>query len=232
MSKVLRAAAVAAALVGLAVLGVGPASAADPTPTPSAMPTGYACLEQSAGYAPSGVCQLIVLKAQAVCRGNVPWLDYALEPQGTPNTTTTLVWGDPNGVHDTMAGLPLSGSVMWPGVVVDAQGNAVDWPGWTLVNGVWVQHDQWDWVRPQVQVTFQVNPTATITAVYPKETAPCADPPHTQVLAAPDQPSTAVLAATGTSNAEPLLLTAAGVLLLGSVLLAMRAAMRRRTATR
>lgn len=198
-----------------------------PAATPA--PSGYACLEQKAGYAASGVCQLVVLKAVAVCRGNAPWLDYAVEPQGTPNTTVTLVWGDPSGPHSfTQANLPLTGSVLWPGAVVDSKGNATDWPGWSLVNGQWVQGDEWNWVRPTVPVQFKVNPEATVTVSYPPEGAPCADPPRSEVLAAED--STVVLAATGASDAGPVMLVAIGVLLLGSLLLGLRVIVRRRAA--
>ena len=206
-----------------------PSTSANPSATATAGPSGYACLDQKAGYAASGVCQLVVLKAVAVCRQGAPWLDYAVEPEGTPNTTVTLVWGDPSGSHSfTQANLPLSGSVLWPGAVVDSQGNATDWPGWSLVNGQWVQGDEWNWVRPTVPVTFQVNPEATVTVTYPPEQAPCANPPRSAVLAAED--STAVLAATGSSDAGPIMFIAIGVLLLGSLLLGVRVAVRRRAA--
>lgn len=230
-----RSVAVAAVLL-TTLAAAGPAMAADSPSTPATSspaatpgPSGYACLDQEGGYAASGVCQLVVLKAVAVCRQGAPWLDYAVEPQGTPDTTVTLVWGDPSGPNSvTQANLPLSGSVLWPGAVVDAQGNATDWPGWHLVNGQWVQGDDWNWVRPTVPVTFTVNPQATVTVTYPPETAPCADPPRSEVLAAED--STAVLAATGTSDAGPVMLVAIGVLLLGSLLLGLRVIVRRRAA--
>lgn len=226
MVKLVRIAGAAAMLLVATLFTAGPAAAAvDPSPSAD----GFACLEEDDGYAADGVCQLTVLEAQTVCRGDVPWFDYSLEAEGTPNTTATLVWGDPNGTHVTMSDLPLTGSVMWPGVAVDAQGNATDWPGWRLVNGVWVEGDEFDWVRPTVPVTFEVNPTATITAQYPAATAPCANPERTVVSA--DDPKSAVLAATG-SNAQPLLWAAAGVTLAGALALALRATLRRRAATR
>ncbi len=225
MSRLTRRATAVAALLVVSVMTAGPALADDPTPTPSpstsAGPTGFACLDEKAGYEVSGVCQLIVLKAETVCRGDVPWLDYSLEPEGTPNVTTTLVWGDENGKHYTMADLPLTGSVMWPGAEVDADGHATDWPGWSLVDGVWVEHDEWDWVRPQVQLTFHVNPTATITAYYPEAAAPCAGPPTTEVLAEGDAEGSAVLAMTG-SDVLHLGMAAAALVALGGVLLLVR----------
>jgi hypothetical protein len=205
-----------------------PAASSSPSPTGH---TGYACLDQQEGYAPSGVCQLVVVKAVAVCRDGAPWLDYAVKPEGTPNTTTTIVWGDASGPHSlTQASLPLTGSVLWPGVVRDSQGNVTDWPGWRLVNGQWVQGDEWSWVRPTVSVTFHVSAQATVTVAYVPDQAPCANPPTAVVLA--DTGGSAVLAATGASDAEPLMLVGVGVLLLGGALLTVRALLRRRDSAR
>lgn len=224
--KLLRTAGVAAVLLVVALFGAGPAAgapSADPT-TPG--PTGYACLDEENGYAPGGVCQLSV-RAHAVCRGDVPWLDYTLIPEGTPNTTATVTWINPGGADVVQSGLPLSGTLLWPGAVV-ANGKAVDWPGWSLVNGQWVEGDEYDWVRPTVQVLFQVNPETQIAVSYPEATAPCAGPEVSVVEADEDS---VVLAATG-SDVKPLLLAGSGLLLVGAVLLAVRAASRRRAAQR
>ncbi len=224
--KLLRTAGVAAVLLVVALFGAGPAAGAPSDDPTTSGPTGYACLDEDNGYAPPGACQLLV-RAQAVCRGDVPWLDYTLTPEGTPNTTATLTWINPNGADIVTTNLPLSGSVMWPGAEVDANGNAVDWPGWNLVNGVWVEGDAFDWVRPDVQVLFQVNPETQIAVHYPEATAPCAGPEISVVKA--DEDASVVLAATG-SDIKPLLLAGSGLLLVGAVLLAARAASRRRTA--
>lgn len=227
-----RSVAVAAVLLTTVALA-SPAMAADPpassSPSPTAS-TGYACLDQENGYAPSGVCQLIVLKAEAVCRNNAPYLDYAVQPEGTPNTTVSIVWGDPSTANTvTQSNLPLSGSVLWPGTVLDSQGNVVDWPGWSLVNGKWVKGDQWDWVRPTVPVTFKVNPEATVTVTYPPDQVFC-NPPQSEVLAAddPTPPTSAVLAFTGAGDATPLFYVALGGLLLGALLVLIRILVRRR----
>lgn len=221
--KLLRAAGAAAVMLILGLLGAAPASAIV-TPTPSA--TYYACLDEE-GYAPDGVCQIVV-EAQTVCRDDLPWLVYDVQTFGTPSTTVTLTWQNPGGPDLVMADRPLSGSVLWPGAEI-VDGVATDWPGWDLVDGEWVEGDEWDWVRPSVDVLFQANPESTVTAHYPEATAPCADPDISFVSA--DDPGTAVLAATG-STVQPLLLAAAGALLLGSVILAVRAAARHNTAGR
>jgi hypothetical protein len=56
---------------------------------------------------------------------------------------------------------------------VDENNQPLDWPGWRLENGVWVQGDEWDWVRPNVQVQLDVNPEATIVLGYPPATPTC-----------------------------------------------------------
>ncbi len=230
-----RSVAVVAVLLASVALA-GPAMAADPSSSSSATPTGptgYACLDQEAGYAPSGVCQLVVVKADAVCRNNAPYLDYTVQPEGTPNTTVTIIWGDPStGNSVTQSNLPLSGSVLWPGTVLAPDGTVVDWPGWRQVDGQWVRGDQWDWVRPTVPVTFDVNPKATVTVTYPPDQVFC-NPPISEVLAADDPtPTSAVLAFTGAGDVAPLLYVALGVLVLGGVLVAVRIMVRRRGATR
>lgn len=228
-----RAGLAAVALVGALMLGASPASATvTPTPTPTPTPTGFACLDGEDSYGARGVCQLTV-KADTVCIGDLPYLEYTLEALGTPNTTASAVWGDPNGTHHTMTDLPLSGRVLWPGAVEGPNGEALDWPGWTLAPDgyTWVEHDEWDWVRGGVPVTFQVNPSAQIIAVYPEATAPCADPPTTVVSAAdePGDPQTAVLSATGSESLR-VALAAGGLLIAGGLILFVRSSLRRRAA--
>ncbi len=226
-----RSVAVAAVLLTTVALA-GPAMAADPPassdPSSSAS-TGYACLDQQNGYAPSGVCQLKVLTAEGVCRNNAPYLDYAVQPEGTPDTTVSIVWGDPTTANTvTQSNLPLSGSVLWPGTVLKSDKTVADWPGWSLDNGTWVKGDQWDWVRPTVPVTFKVNPEATVTVTYPPDLS--CNPPLSEVLAAEDAtpPTSAVLAFTGAGDATPLFYVALGGLLLGALLVVIRILVRRR----
>lgn len=233
MVKLLRAAGVAVALLVATLVGSVPAQAATPAPG-----TGDACIDQKAGYETSAVCQLVVLEMTPVCRDDVPWLKYALKPDGSPDLTASITFGNPAGQHVTYANLPLSGEILWPGAVIGSDGKPTDWPGWSLVNGGWVQSDEFSWARPSVQVLFQVNPEAQLVATYPPATVGCSpNPPNTQVLAvddpaAPSSVTSVVLAETGAAGTTQLLLVAAGVLLLGSLLLGFRAAARRRAALR
>ncbi len=70
----------------------------------------------------------------------------------------------------------LKGRVVFPGAEVDAQGNAIDWPGWKFENGLWVTDPSDARLREGLKVVVEVNPTAEGTVSYPPATAPCADP--------------------------------------------------------
>ncbi|MEV7973416.1 hypothetical protein [Cellulomonas sp. NPDC089187] len=151
-------------------------------------PNTTACVQPADGYAPRGVCQLILERARAACVGGAPVLEYAVRPEGTPNTTVTLTWQNPGGADVVYSGLPLSGRVLWPGVVIEA-GQVVDWPGWTRqADGSLTPGDQDDWVRPRVALLFQVNPSVATVVAYPSEAAPCANPDQTTTPEGQDDP--------------------------------------------
>lgn len=236
----------ALALAGPAAAAPAPALAAPAVVEPVPDETGpapdpdTACANPSGGdgYAPGGRCELVLVRAAGLCLGDAPVLDYAVEPYGTPNDTVTITWVNSAGESLVQSGLPLSGRVYWPGTVIQ-DGKVVDWPGWTLTPaGTWEQHDAYDFTRPNVQVSFEVNPTASTTVSYPPPTSACAGPPSesgvlgvtttSQVLAAPGVQS-AVLAASG-ANSWPLLAAAGVAVLLGSgmVVLSVRRAHRPR----
>ena len=211
-----------ALLVGLFVAGPAAASSLSATSSPSPTP----CPTDRADYAAPGVCQLVAT-VTPVCTDNVPLLQYSLQAMGTTLTTATITWVHSGGTDVVLADQPLSGTLLWPGTVLDAQGHAVDWPGWTQQSdGTWTRGDAFDWARQPVQVVFQVSPSTTATVSYPDFGGAC-DPVNSEVLAAEDvTPVSAVLAATG-SNVGPYALGGAGLVLLGAVLLVIRSAMRR-----
>jgi len=238
MSRLRRGAVAAllAALVGLFV--AGPSLAADAgtsTQGTTATATGepqFGCLGATDSYGAPLPCQLSVRVLEPVCDNDVPYLSYSVATQGTPNTTVTITWLNPGGQDVVYANLPLTGRVLWPGAVVDAQGNPVDWPGWRkLSDGTWVEGDEFDWVRPSVQVHFKVNPEATVTVAYPPATPTCsANPPTSQVLAdnPSGSPTSAVLAATGAGDTTPLVVAGLGLVLAGAVAVALAFVSRRR----
>jgi hypothetical protein len=100
-----------------------------------------------------------------VCQHDVPWLTYSVTG-ADPGATVTITWVDPADPASNVVqtDLPLSGKVLWPGTVLDSHGDPVEWPGWRPVGGVWVQGDEWDWVRPSVQVIVSVSGSGSLDA--------------------------------------------------------------------
>jgi hypothetical protein len=229
MSRLVKAflALVLALLVTVAVPAV--ATAADPPPTDDG------CAAQAAGeYSPPEPCELNVGVLEPICDNDVPRLRYFIDVVGSPNTTVKITWINPDGPDYVQSGQPLSGTVLWPGAV-EVNGEAVDWPGWTVLpDGTWVEGDEWDWVRPSVDVRFEVNPEATVTVAYPPSTPTClTNPPASEVLA--DNPdvdnpdsSEPELSATGT-DALPLALAGGALVAAGAVALAVTLRHRRTT---
>jgi hypothetical protein len=113
----------------------------------------------------------------SACEADVAYLDYAIEVEGTDHDTVTVTWINPDGDDVVETGLPLSGRLRWPGAVADEGGQGVDWPGWRYEGGEWVEGDEYDWVRPQVDVRFEVNPNVLVTTVYPPSTPDCSTNP-------------------------------------------------------
>ncbi|GCE77171.1 peptidase [Cellulomonas biazotea] len=226
MSKVLRACA-AALLAASAVLGVPAVASAAVAPSPSPSGPLYGCLGDTDEYGAPLPCDLTVTLLQPVCDNDVPKLSYAVDAKGTPNTTVTITWVNPSGASVVQSGLPLTGTVLWPGAVVGPDGKGADWPGWTqLADGSWVEGDEFDWVRPSVTVNFAVNPEATMSVGYPPSSPQClTNPGGSEVLAAPV--SNQVLSATG-SEAGPLLWIGGALLVVGAGVVTVVTIQRRR----
>lgn len=212
MNRWMRALTVLALTLSGAVLSAGAASATPTELTP--------CEAEAQGYAPSTPCQLTV-DTQTQCRNNVPMIGYRAVAEGTNATTATITFINPNGDDIVLTNQPLSGTVLWPGATVDANGNPTDWPGWTqLASGEWVEGDEFDWARPSVTMTFQVNPVAQAVVAYPVATAACVAGPTggtssagvTQVSAVSTSVST--LSSTG-ATVTPLLAIAGGLVVVG-----------------
>lgn len=178
------------AAVGAALLLAAPSAHADDSYVP-----------------PEPTIDLTVLSP--VCDGDVPYLEYAVDVTGTDNDTVTITWQNPTGDDVVQSGLPLSGRVIWPGAVVGPDGRGADWPGWRLEDGEWVEGDEFDWVRPSVEVLFEVNPEAVVSVDYPPSSPDCAtnppgesEPPPAQQVSNPETSASSDapgLAATGTT---------------------------------
>lgn len=124
---------------------------------------------------------LIVDSVSSFCHLDAPYLYFELVPQNFTSTgPVTITWLDDN--HDVILvqNYPsLSGSVLFPGAEIDANGYGIDWPGWLLINGEWVQGDDgFQGVRPVASIEFTVNPTVAAIVDYPPATSDCAPFPN------------------------------------------------------
>ncbi|MFC0644486.1 LPXTG cell wall anchor domain-containing protein [Cellulomonas phragmiteti] len=214
-----------AALV-LAATGLAPAATA--APLAATVVTGDDCTRGTDEYGAELPCEVEVTVLSPVCDNDVPKLRYAVTPIGSDRNRVTITFVNPGGADVVYADQPLTGTVLWPGAVQDSTGKGVDWPGWRLEGGTWVVGDEYDWVRPSVEVSFQVNPAASAVVGYPPSSPVCLTGPERSdvLVAGDDAPAAAgtasaagyraeVLSETG-SSAGPLALIAGGLLLAGA----------------
>ena len=121
--------------------------------------------------------------ANSFCNNDAAYVKYNLASANfdTNGYTLAVKWIDNAGkVIATQTGLPLNGQLLWPGVVLDNSGSVIDWPGWILVNGQWIEgSDGFETLRPTATLVFSVNPTDTLVVNYPPPSPYCnANPPQ------------------------------------------------------
>lgn len=159
---------------------------------------------------------MIETTIESICRNNFPYLRFnvlpnfaitkvvlnwltvtdnnASTPAGTLVSSTEYNVSDLEYDSDTNS---YSKTVLWPG----ANDSAVnpDWPGWVLVNGIWTL-DPLDFggnLRPNANVTIEVNPTSSSDTAYPPSSPDCdPNPKNGAVLGA----STTTLQSTGSNQ--------------------------------
>ena len=112
------------------------------------------------------------------CIGDAPYIFYSIDALGfTPVTTPTIKLLDKDGnlvaTHNVTT---FSGRLLYPGALVDAEGNAIDWPGWKFENGLWSIDESDAFLRDGLHVVVEVNPTAEADVTYPPATEACANP--------------------------------------------------------
>lgn len=199
MKRLLRLIAATSLALGSVVAFSGAASAA---------PT----CDDGSGYGSGGVCG-ISAEVKAVCTGDLPTLTYTTT--GATGTTVTVTFVNPSGTSTVYTNQPLSGSVVWPGTVVN-NGKVTDWPGWTKgSDGKWTKGDAYSWALNNVQVIISDGADAATVASYP--TVGCA-PTNTVTNIESEKPPTAVLASTG-ATVGPLLGIAAALIVIGTAVL-------------
>lgn len=207
MNRVFR----ALAAVGLALAGAV-------VTTQSAVADEPDCTVDGQDYVPGGPCEM-ELTVTPTCARQVPLLTYAVVVEGSSARTTDIIWHNVGGADVVLTDQPLSGSALWPGTVLDGDGRATDWPGWTWDGSEWVTGDADDWAAGSLQVTFSVSPSATATVTYPMGCGPTTTSGGggTNVGSGPE---VAELSQTGTT-AAPLVGGALGLLGLGALLVAL-----------
>lgn len=130
---------------------------------------------------PPGGSSLQIDAVRPVCVADAPYVQYAVLPIGfTFDGTATLTFTSPSspGFSETVNVTSLRGQVLYPGASVDANGNPTDWPGWRFdeEEQLWVEDPSDAFLRTDLYVTIEVNPSATAKVEYPPSTASCADP--------------------------------------------------------
>lgn len=122
----------------------------------------------------------LALTAAAVCIKDAPWLSLDTDALGfspAPDQLATVVWKTLGGqIVQTDTDVPLEGGrLLWPGAAVDSNDRGIGWPGWTQVDGAWVEvPDDRDGT---LFIEVSVNPSATTSVTYPEASALCAARP-------------------------------------------------------
>ena len=113
-----------------------------------------------------------------VCINSAPFIEYSIESSGfAPSGTATVTFYDLDGNKiETRTLNALTGTMIYPGASVDAEGNATDWPGWKLEGGAWLPDSTDDAWLSGLRVVIEVNPTAEGIVDYPATITPCAGP--------------------------------------------------------
>ncbi|WP_308796800.1 hypothetical protein [Agromyces silvae] len=129
------------------------------------------------------------------CVNDVPWLYYSIQTtDSVPPGPVTVTWTSGDGTLTTEP-IPvdgLTGRLLWPGAAVDADGIPYQWPGWRplteedltnppvpgerfldLILDETVPTYPWRDMETPAQITFSVNPSQTVLAVYPMAMPSC-----------------------------------------------------------
>ncbi|MFT7033281.1 MAG: CshA-type fibril repeat protein, partial [Cyclobacteriaceae bacterium] len=129
----------------------------------------------------------IAVEVNEVCISNTPYVDYTITPVDFATTElATIIWRKLDGtVVEELTDQPLTGQLLWPGAELDAEGNAIAWPGWDFIDGVWIQLN--DGLRPEMELVISVNPETVVTVSYPPATPTCSANPNNPPVAIDDE---------------------------------------------
>jgi gliding motility-associated-like protein/uncharacterized repeat protein (TIGR01451 family) len=143
----------------------------------------------------SVVAPTMTITTSNLCLNDTPYVSYTVTPDNfTATNLLTVKWIDSaNTVVATQTSLPLTGQLLWPGTVLDGSGKTIDWPGWLLVNGKWIQgSDGFELTKPAVTMEFSLNPAQSVIVNYPSATALCNSAPTFVIDAVNDSANTQV----------------------------------------
>ena len=179
-------------------VGAGGADGATPLVNVAAPSTPGGSCAVAADCTTSHLVQRLFVAVTPVCASDAASVSYDLSPVNVPNAsslTMTATWRTQDGTVvrvDTIPAGQLTGTLLWPGIVLNAQGIAVGWPGWRdlqpsdfpLAPGARIYGTQIEDTtlpsyayRLPMTVTFEINPTAVVDVSYPDVTpAGCAVP--------------------------------------------------------
>jgi len=125
---------------------------------------------------------LEIVDVMPLCENDTAFVDYEVEnvPSGS-GTGVDIRWiaieDGSNAVIESLNNAPLSGRLLWPGTVLDGNGNPINWPGWDFVAGVgWVQVPTN--LRPTMLIEIEANNVVSEVVTYPESTPFCSPNPE------------------------------------------------------
>jgi uncharacterized repeat protein (TIGR01451 family) len=146
----------------------------------------------------SHLVKQLIVNVENSCVRDAAYLHYTIASKNVPNAASlpvTVTWRTQDGTVarvDTIPAGQLSGDLLWPGMVLNSDGIAISWPGWRALEpsdfplkpGVSIYGTQIEdpslpsfAFRLPMAVTFEMNPSETVTVQYPGVTpAGCAVP--------------------------------------------------------
>jgi len=131
----------------------------------------------------------ITVTATSFCSDNAAYVTYNVAADNfTPKGLVTINWIDSaNNIVATQTNMPINGTVLWPGTILNANNKPTDWPGWVLVNGQWTEgNDGFELTRPAVTMQFSLNPTKSVSVNYPSALSGCSARPQFGIEAGND----------------------------------------------
>ncbi len=126
----------------------------------------------------TGLQNTVAITVNSYCNNGLPSVSYSVTANYTV-TSLSVKWIDSQSqIVAQDSGLPLNGTMLWPGAEKNSLGNAIDWPGWIFSGSRWVEGaDGFEHTVPDASIQFSVKPGQNYAVKYPLTTAGCAPVP-------------------------------------------------------